>query len=87
MRFSLSTNILLGFVLGIICGVVFGEYCNFLKVFGDAFIKLLQMTIIPYITVSLIHGIGSLSLAQARKIVLRAGSLLLIFWAIGILFT
>ncbi|MDH3803815.1 MAG: cation:dicarboxylase symporter family transporter, partial [Deltaproteobacteria bacterium] len=47
-RLSLSGSILLGFVLGILCGLFFGEYCAGLKIFGDAFIKLLQMSILPY---------------------------------------
>ncbi|MBL0699345.1 MAG: cation:dicarboxylase symporter family transporter, partial [Desulfosarcina sp.] len=65
-RLSLSTNILIGVVLGGVCGIFFGEYCAFLQIFGDAFIKLLQMTILPYIVVSLILGIGGLTYEQAR---------------------
>ncbi len=57
-RPSLSTNILIGLVLGILCGILFGEYCAPLEVFGNAFIKLLQMSILPYIVVSLMVGIG-----------------------------
>jgi Na+/H+-dicarboxylate symporter len=82
-RFSLSTNILIGFVLGIVCGIFFGEYCANLKVFGDAYIKLLQMSILPYIVVSLIVGIGRLSYSDAKTFAIRAGLLLLLFWSIA----
>ncbi len=61
LRFSLSTNILIGMFLGIACGIFFGEKVAFLQVAGNAFIKLLQMTILPYILVSLINGIGGLT--------------------------
>ena len=73
---SLSTLILLGFALGIFCGLFFGEYCAFLKTFGEAFIKLLQMSILPFIVVSLIAGIGGLSYDQAR-VLAKKGTLML----------
>ncbi|MCK5783940.1 MAG: cation:dicarboxylase symporter family transporter, partial [Desulfobacterales bacterium] len=84
LRFSLSTNIMIGLVLGILCGIFFGEYCRFLEIFGDAFIRLLQITILPYITVSLILGIGGLSYDQAKTLAVKAGGLLLLFWALSI---
>ncbi|MEE9531064.1 MAG: cation:dicarboxylase symporter family transporter [Syntrophobacteria bacterium] len=83
-RLGLSGSILLGFVLGILSGLFFGEYCAWLKIFGDAFIKLLQMSILPYIVVSLMVGIGRLSYQQAKVLAIKAGSLLLVFWGIAL---
>ena len=57
-KLSLSAKIMIGMGLGLVAGMFFGEYCGFLEIIGDAFIKLLQMTILPYITVSMILGIG-----------------------------
>ncbi len=82
-RFSLSTNILIGMFLGIACGIFFGEKVAFFQVAGDAFIKLLQMTILPYILVSLINGIGGLTYNQAKDLAKKGGVLLLLFWAIA----
>lgn len=82
-RLSLSTSILIGVVLGVVCGIFFGDYCASLQIFGDAFIKLLQMTILPYIIVSLILGIGGLTYDQAKLLAVKAGALLLLFWAIS----
>ena len=62
---SLSTSILIALVVGVGCGIFFGEYCARLKIVGDAFIMLLQMSILPYITISLIAGIGSLTFDNA----------------------
>ncbi len=81
-RLSLSSWILISMAAGIACGIFFGEYCGFLQIFGDAFIKLLQITILPYIFVSLMHGLGGLTYDQARQLAIKAGILLLIFWAI-----
>jgi Na+/H+-dicarboxylate symporter/ABC-type amino acid transport substrate-binding protein len=81
-RLSLSSWILIGMAAGILCGIFFGEYCAFLQFFGDAFIKLLQITILPYIFVSLMQGLGGLTYEQARQMALKAGALLLVFWLI-----
>ncbi len=83
-RLSLSTSILIGASLGLLCGLFFGEYCAFLGVFGEAFIKLLQMAILPYIVVSLITGIGSLDYGQARRLASRGGAVLLLLWGLGL---
>ena len=60
-KLSLSAKIMIGMGLGFAAGIFFGEYCAFLQIVGDAFIQLLQMTILPYITVSMILGIGGLT--------------------------
>ena len=72
---SLSTKILIGMGAGFVCGIFFGEYCGFLQIIGDGFIKLLQMTILPYIVVSLISGLGGLTYDQARKLGLVSNGL------------
>ncbi len=82
-RLSLSTYILIGLLLGVFCGLFFGEYVGGLQIVGDAFIKLLQMSILPYIVVSLVAGIGGLRFDQAKALARKAGLLLLLFWAVG----
>ena len=82
-RLSLSTMILIGLGLGVACGIFFGEYCGFLSIIGDAFIQLLQMTILPYIIASLILGIGGLSYKQAKLLAVKGGIIMLLFWAIS----
>lgn len=85
-RLSLSTAILASMVLGILTGIFFGELVGFLDIVGNAFIKLLQMTILPYILVSLILGIGGMSYENAKLLAVRAGGLLLITWVIAFAF-
>ncbi len=55
---SLSTHVLIGLFLGILAGVFSGELAGRLQIFGDVFIMLLQMTVVPYMTVSLLRGWG-----------------------------
>lgn len=51
---------------------------------GQAFIGLLQMTVLPYITIALIANIGRLSLASSRRFALCAIGVLLFFWLLAI---
>lgn len=79
-KLGLTSWIIIGLVLGVITGLLFGEDCSDLKLIGVIFIQLLQMTILPYIVVSLIHGIGGLSASKAKSLALRGGMLLFVFW-------
>ena len=83
-KLDISTLILIGMGLGILAGIFFGEYATAVKFIGDAFIKLLQMTILPYVVVTIIAGFGTLSAASAKKMAINGGLFLLVFWAIGI---
>ncbi|MCZ6824299.1 MAG: cation:dicarboxylase symporter family transporter [Gemmatimonadetes bacterium] len=82
---SLSAKILIGLALGIAFGIFFGELVTPIGVVGDAFILLLQMTVLPYVAVSLIAALGSLRYDEARALGRNAGGFLLAFWAIGLL--
>ena len=81
-RVSLSGQIMIGFILGTAWGVFFGELASWLEVAGNIFIKLLQITVIPYISLSLITGIGGLSYNQVKAHAKRGGSVWLLISAI-----
>ena len=85
-RLSLSGQVLLGLALGIATGVFFGESAASLEIVGTAFIRLLQMTVVPYIAVSLIRGVGGLDYATARQLAAKGGAVLLVTWAIALVF-
>lgn len=82
-RPDLATRIFIGFFLGIGLGVFFGEKMGMIKFIGDGFIMLLQMTVLPYISISLISGLGRLNLRQAGLIARKAGLVLLTLWLIA----
>jgi Na+/H+-dicarboxylate symporter len=79
---SLASKVLLGLGLGALVGVFFGERVAFLEAPGRAFVVLLQMTVLPYVSVALIHGLGRLSVADARAVARYAGTSLLVIWAV-----
>src|SRR5262249_31200671 len=69
---SLPVWILTGAALGILAGIVFGPRTQFLEPFGDAYARMLQMAVYPYILCSLLHGLGRLAPKLAFRL-LRAG--------------
>ncbi|CAE7855941.1 dctA, partial [Symbiodinium microadriaticum] len=82
-RLNLSTRIVIGLALGIACGIFFGESCAWLGIIGRAYVGLLQMSILPYMMVSLIGGIGSLIATKAIRLALTAGVVLLGSWILA----
>src|SRR5210317_1517279 len=82
---SLTFRIITGLVLGIMTGLFFGEEIKGLQLVADIWIGLMQMTILPFVIVSLICGLGQLDSALARKLAFRGGLLMVLFWAIALL--
>ena len=85
-RPSLSVQVFIGMGLGVVAGLFFGEIIEPVQILGQVFIGLLQMTVLPYILVSLIAGIGKLSYAEMRLLTVQGGRFVLLFWAIALLF-
>lgn len=83
-RLGLGGQVLIGLVLGLALGIFLGEMAGSLQIVGDAFIMLLQITVIPYIMVSLITALGRLTLDEARSLGLKAGGVLLLLWGVGV---
>lgn len=82
---SFSKRILVGVLAGIAVGVFLGERAAPFGFAATAFVKLLQITVLPYMTVSIVHNLGRLDYATARLLGLRAGAVLLCFWGIALL--
>ncbi len=83
-RLSLASMTVIGLIAGITCGLFFGEDAARLKILGDIYVRLLQMTVLPYIIFSLIGNLGKLNVEQAKLLAKRAGIVLLMLWGIGI---
>ena len=73
-RLSLATQVVIALALGLVAGLFFGELAAPLKAVGRAFILLLQMTVLPYIILSLITGFGHLTYQEVRSLGLKVGS-------------
>jgi len=81
---GLSARIFTGLAAGLLTGLFFGEIVADLKVFGDIFVKLLQITVLPYIILSLIAGFGRMDLDQARRLAVRGTAVLLAIWGLAL---
>ncbi|TWT47742.1 cation:dicarboxylate symporter family transporter [Botrimarina hoheduenensis] len=86
VRLNRSISIPLGLVLGVLCGLFFGEICGALDPVGKAYIGLLQMAILPYMMVSLIGGIGALEAEKAKRLAVTPGMVLLASWLLALFF-
>jgi Na+/H+-dicarboxylate symporter/ABC-type amino acid transport substrate-binding protein len=84
-KLDLSIQILLGLFLGILTGLFFGESAQVIGWIGEAWIRLMQMAVIPYVTLSLISGVGSLDMKLAKLLAIRGTLLLFLFWFISAL--
>jgi Na+/H+-dicarboxylate symporter/ABC-type amino acid transport substrate-binding protein len=78
--FSLSTKIAIGVGAGIVLGLLIGDRVAFLQVAADAYIRLLQMSVLPYVTVSIVSGLGALDAAHAKTLGKRAGAVVVLLW-------
>ncbi|WP_440053450.1 cation:dicarboxylate symporter family transporter [Pseudoalteromonas sp. T1lg65] len=71
-------------ILGIATGLVFGERVSFLKPIGSGFVNLMQITILPYIVVSLIVGLGKFHPDQVKNILAKAALVMVAIWSVGL---
>ena len=81
---SLSTRILLGLGLGAFVGLFFGESASVLQPVADIYIRLMQMTVLPYLVLALVIGFGQLEAGEARRLALRGGAILLVTWVVAL---
>jgi len=79
-QLSLSTWVLVGLIAGIAVGLFVGEECASLQVVGDVYVGLLQMTVLPYIVVSLIVNLGKLDMASCKRLAAAAAGVLCALW-------
>jgi len=79
---GLSARIVIGLFAGLFAGLFLGEPAGLLQPVADIYIRLMQMTVLPYLVTSLIVGFGQLDAADARRLAARGGILLLVIWAL-----
>ena len=81
-----SRQILVGLAGGILTGLFFGEKAAALGWAADGFVKLLQMMVLPYMTVSIVAGLGSLQYSEVRTLGLRTAAVIGGLWILAISF-
>ena len=81
---SFTLQILVGLVIGVFTGLFLGEIAAPFSTVGEIFIALLQMTVLPYIVVSLMGNLGRISWSESRGLVLAAMSVLAFLLSLGV---
>src|SRR5947209_11663608 len=76
---SLFVQVLAALVLGIVLGVAVPEFAISLKIFSDAFLKLISMIVAPIVFCVVVHGIAG---AGDLKKVGRVGGKALIYFEV-----
>lgn len=86
-KFTLSNSaqMMLALLFGVITGLFFGEMVGWMSIIGNSVILLMQMTVFPYIVVSLVGGIGRLSKQNAGMLFREAGLIMVLLWLVGML--
>jgi len=84
-KISLTLQMAIATLLGILCGLFLGDLCDVFAPSADAYILLLKVTAVPYLASAIIHGVGQLSSTQARQIIKKGVIFISIAWAINIL--
>ena len=83
---TLTTRILIGGGSGVALGLFVGEYAHALDWAAQGFVRLLQMTVLPYVTLSITTSLGTLRASEARTFLLRASAVVAGLWAIALVF-
>ena len=83
-RLGLSAQILIGLALGVLAGLFFGEPAAALQPLADIYIRLMQMTVLPYLVLTLVVGLGRMHAAEAKRLAVRGALLLALFWALAL---
>ena len=83
---SFTTRILIGLALGTFTGLFLGEKAAALSWAADGFVKLLQMMVLPYITVSIISSLGSLRRSEITTLGVKAVAVIGGLWVMALFF-
>jgi len=83
---TFTRQILVGLALGTLTGLFFGDKAAALSWAADGFVKLLQMMVLPYITVSIIASLGSLRGSEIRTLGAKAAAVIGGLWILALSF-
>jgi len=81
---SLLLRILAGLILGAVCGIIFGPKIAWVHPFGEIFIRLLKMIVLPVIVFTLTTGAASVHPAQLGRVGVKALVIYLITTAFAV---
>ncbi len=68
--------------MGILLGVILGDYAHSLRPAGQLYVMLLEVAVYPYLICSLLHGLGSMAPAQAWRLFLAGWKFYAALWVV-----
>ncbi|WP_212380431.1 dicarboxylate/amino acid:cation symporter [Alkaliphilus sp. B6464] len=74
-KLSMIKQILISMVIGIIAGILLGENARSLKIIGDIFLRLIQMSVVILIMGAVIEAVGNLDTKDLGRLGIK-----MIFW-------
>lgn len=77
IKLSMTIQILIAMVLGILLGIVLGEKISGIKLIGDIFLRLIQMSVVLLIAGTVVEALGNLDSRELGKIGIK-----MFFWFI-----
>lgn len=86
IQLSQTAIIIIGMALGLLIGGLSSHVIFGVDGLANAFLLLLQMTALPYITLSLIVGIGGLSVEEAKQSLMRSLSIIFVLSGVVLFF-
>ncbi|KPG70027.1 dicarboxylate/amino acid:cation symporter [Enterococcus sp. RIT-PI-f] len=78
IKFSLTSQIMIATVLGIIIGIIFQDAVSDLAIIGELFLRLIQMSVVILIMGAVIEAVGGLAAKELGKIGVKV-----FFWFVG----
>ncbi|HBM14930.1 MAG TPA: hypothetical protein DD381_01050 [Lentisphaeria bacterium] len=83
---SLSKKLYFATATGLLLGMFFGIKCSLLEPVNELFIRLFQVTIIPFMIFSILHSIGSLTKENAKLVGKKGITILILLWSLSIFY-
>ena len=84
-KLSLAAKTFIGFGLGIVLGVIFGEKASIVKPLGTIFLNMIKMIVVPMVFFSITAGVAALSdIKKLRNIGVQVVGLYAITSAISV---
>src|SRR5574338_1410646 len=82
-KMSLTTQMLVASVLGLVAGVVFGKGMGNIKFIGDIFLRLMQMSVVFLVMGAIIEAVGALNPKDLGKLGGKAITLFVVTTALA----
>lgn len=82
MRFSFGYQVLIAVIAGIFTGLFLGPLADFFRPISSIYNMLLQMVVLPYITLALIHGLGSLTPPLVKNLLKKGWHFWFLLWGL-----